>query len=89
MRINRTGKLRELCGERVLFLRAKNVADMTKVLSFNETSNFLWESLQGKEFTLDDVAQALTGTYDVSDEIARQDGEKWVNQMKELGLIDD
>lgn len=73
----------------MLFLRAKNVADMTKVLSFNETSNFLWESLQGKEFTLDDVAQALTGTYDVSDEIARQDGEKWVNQMKELGLIDD
>lgn len=89
MRINRTGKLREICGERVLFLRSKNVADMTKVLSFNDTSNFLWETLQGKDFTINDLVEALTGTYDVTEEIARQDGEKWINQMKELGLVDD
>lgn len=89
MRINRKEKLRDLCGEKMLFLRAKGVTDMSKVLSFNETSNFLWESLQGREFSVADVAKALTDAYDVTEETAGADAAKWVEQLKGLGLIDD
>lgn len=49
----------------------------------------MWESLQGKDFTVDDAVAVLLDSYDVDDSTARKDAEAWVATITENGLLMD
>ncbi|MBQ8307445.1 MAG: PqqD family protein, partial [Alistipes sp.] len=61
--------------------------DMTRVISLNETSLYLWESLQGREFEVEDVVRLLTDRYEVDPQTAQRDAEAWVEKLKTCQLV--
>lgn len=81
-------KVRSIAGENVIIKQGRFGADMTRVISLNQTSMLLWEQLQGREFEADDVVKILTDNYDVEAEVAAADAAKWIEKLNECGLVE-
>ncbi|MBP5535321.1 MAG: PqqD family protein [Bacteroidales bacterium] len=88
MRINKQYKVRAVAGENIILIPGNKTGDMTKVAALNDTSLFLWNKLNDRDFTIQDAANALTEAYDTDDATARHDAEAWINQLKDLGIIE-
>jgi hypothetical protein len=63
MKARKGFNLREVCGEQIIVAEGKENIDFTSIVSMNESSAFLWRSIQDKEFTVDDLADLLIGEY--------------------------
>lgn len=87
MKIREDLIVREVVSEHVVLFPSDKNDRSTRMLSLNTTSNYLWQTLQGKEFELEDVTEALCSNYEVEREVAAADAARWVNQMKEAGAI--
>ena len=87
MKISEKHKVREMAGEHVVIMQGRKGVDMTRIISLNESSLYLWESLQGKEFEVEDVARLLTGRYEVDAATAARDAAAWVEKLRECKLI--
>ena len=61
--------------------------DMTRVIALNESSLLLWNELQGKEFSVEDVKQVLLDNYEVEEATAARDAEAWIAKLAECNLI--
>lgn len=62
MRIKEEYKVREMAGEHIVVMQGRYGVDMTKVIALNETSLWLWNRLQGREFGTDDVRDLLSAS---------------------------
>ena len=89
MRLDEKVKIRQVAGENIIMRPAGNVADLTTVMTLNESALEIYNLLKGSEFELNDVVKALTDNYDVDEPTARRDAATWVEQMKKGGLIVD
>jgi hypothetical protein len=47
----------------------------------------MWDSLQGKDFGVLDAANVLLENYDVEPAVANADAQKWIDVLKENGLL--
>ncbi len=54
----------------------------------NETAAFIIDHMK-KETTVDEITKALCETYDVSEETAKKDVEKIVDQLRKIGAVDE
>ena len=87
MKIAEQYKVREMAGEHIIVMPGRYGADMTRVVALNPTSLYLWEQLLGREFEIEEVANLLVERYDVAPEIALEDAQKWVEQLKNCGIL--
>ena len=87
MKIAEQYKVREMAGEHIIVMPGRYGADMTRVVALNPTSLYLWEQLLGREFEIEQVANLLVERYDVAPEIALEDAQKWVEQLKNCGIL--
>ena len=83
MRISENFKLRNIAGENLVVQVNNTAADMTKVISLNSSSAWLWKQLEGKDFDVDYAVNLLTEHYDVDKEIAQKDVLHWVDVLLE------
>ena len=81
-------KLRSICGEQVIVAEGKENIDFSKIISMNETSAYLWEAVEGKEFTADTLAKLLTEQYDVQYNVAFNDFLELIVNWEEAGIIE-
>ena len=81
-------KLRSICGEQVIVAEGKENIDFSKIISMNETSAYLWETVEGKEFTADTLAKLLTEQYDVQYKVAFNDCLELIVKWEEAGIIE-
>ena len=81
-------KLRSICGEQVIVAEGKENIDFSKIISMNETSAYLWEAVEGKEFTADTLAKLLTEQYDVQYSVAFNDCLELIVKWEEAGIIE-
>ena len=81
MKIREGLKIRSISGEKVLIMQGCIGADMTKLVSFNSTAEWLWDSLLEKEFTKDDVSRLLMDHYQIDYDIATKDARIWIEQL--------
>ena len=88
MKINSNYKIREVAGETIVVNQGKSAVDMTRIISLNASAKLLYETLAGKEFTLEDVAQILIETYGISNEVALKDAQVWVGALQKCGIIE-
>lgn len=88
MKIKSNLKLRMIAGEAIVLLQSEGGSDMTKVLALNQSSQFLWEQLAGKDFSIDDVVNLLCEHYEVDEARAREDAGKWMDQLSELKVFE-
>lgn len=87
MRIKENYKVREIAGENLIVEQGKSQSDMTKVISLNNTALLLWKELQGREFSLEDAAKILMNHYDIPQDLAQVDAQKWVDALSGCGII--
>jgi hypothetical protein len=81
--------LRTVCGEQIIVAEGKENIDFSNIISMNESSAYLWKNIQGKEFTVEDLAKLLTDEYDVSDETALADAKTLANQWVNAGIVNE
>jgi hypothetical protein len=88
MRIKPGYKVRELAGENVVIMQGRSGADMTRVISLNNSSLLLWNNLLDVDFSADDVKRILLENYDVDEAVAAADAQAWVEKMQQTGLVE-
>ena len=89
MKIREEYRVREMAGEHVIVLPGRGGdADMTRIVSLNPTSLYLWEALRGRDFTAGDAALLLTERYEVDDATARQDAGRWIESLAGCGIVE-
>lgn len=89
MKISPKFKLRSIVGENVIIMQGKYGGDMTKIISLNDSSVFLWNKFHETEFTTDDVAAALVEEYGIDEELAGKDARAWCDKIAECGLLEE
>ncbi len=89
MRIKKGFVLREVCGERIITAEGLGVIDFGKMLALNESAAWLWqEAVKMGDFTVDALAERLCEEYNVAAEVAHRDVEDFVEQWKEVGVLE-
>ena len=88
MKIKTGFTLREIGADHVVVPEGIEVIDFNKLVSLNNSANYIWENIADKEFSVEDIAKLLTERYNVSEEKALADAELMVDRLKEIGLIE-
>lgn len=90
MRLKEEYKVRNIAGENVVIMQGTYGADMTRVIALNETSLLLWNELQGKDFTADNVTAILLDNFEgLEIETAAADAAAWVEKLRECKLVNE
>lgn len=87
MKLRTDCKIRKIAGESVIVRMGKLNVDMTRVISLNSTSEWLWEQIGNEEFDVEKVADLLTAEYEVEREVALLDAQKWVEMLRSADLL--
>lgn len=84
MKIKDGFTLRTICGEHVVVGEGLAQVNFNKMLSLNESAAWLWEQVEGKDFTPETLSALLQERYDVTPEQALSDAVKladiWVKE---------
>ena len=79
--------LRNVCGENVIVAEGIENIDFSKIISMNESAAYLWQKVEGQDFTVDDLARYLCDEYEVDESTAQADAQTVVSQWLEAGII--
>lgn len=86
MKIKEGFILREVVGNYIVVAVGNAVKQFNGVINLNETGAFLWKRLsEGAEEQ--DLIDALLSEYEVSEEIAKRDVNKFISKLKQEDLI--
>ena len=89
MRIKNGFVLREVCGEKVIMGEGVGALDFGKLLCLNETATWLWQkAVEMADFTVDSLAEALCGEYEVSLEQAKADVAAIVAEWQKVNVLE-
>ncbi|MCM1107655.1 MAG: PqqD family protein [Clostridium sp.] len=88
MKIKQGFELRDVCGEQVVMAHGRENIDFSKIISLNETAAYLWNKAIDREFTAQDMVDALIETYEVDRATAVADVDKLLAQWVKNGLVD-
>lgn len=88
MKTKKGFNLRQVCGENVIVAEGAENIDFSSIISMNESSAYLWNSIQGKEFDKNNLVELLTQEYEVDADTAAKDVEASVAQWMKAGIIE-
>lgn len=80
--------LRTVCVENILVAEGEENIDFSNIISMNESSSYLWNSIQGKDFEVKDLVDLLIEMYEVDEETATRDARLLVDQWKQAEIIE-
>ncbi len=63
--------------------------DFNKIISLNSTAAYLWQAVQGKEFSADTLKSLLLEEYDVDEATAGADAAALAGKWIESGLVEE
>lgn len=87
MRIDKRFKVRTVAKEHLLLMQGRDEKSMTRLMAFNESAYLMWTELCDRDFEVEDAQQVLLDNYEVEPEVALADASKWVETLKENGII--
>jgi hypothetical protein len=88
MKIKENLKIREIAGEKIVILEKGSQVEFTNVMVLNETAEWLWNQLMGKEFENNDVSRLLLEKFDVDQVAATNDALNWIETLKRNEVIE-
>lgn len=88
MKIKKGFVVRTICGEHIVSGEGLEQIDFNKMISLNDTAMFLWNAVEGKDFTVDDLTKLLTAEYEVDEQTAAKDAQQLCEEWKNEGLIE-
>lgn len=80
--------LRVVCGENIIVAEGEENIDFSNIISMNESSAYLWQNIQGKEFTHEDLVGLLTQEYEVDEATALKDVKALTELWLQVGIIE-
>lgn len=86
MKLNNDLILRQVKDEYLIINPFSETVDMTKVYTLNETAAWLWQQMEGKEFTTEDLTQAMLDEYEVDEDTARKCADDLAKQWLTTGM---
>lgn len=87
MRIKEGMNVRDLCGEKIVLAEGESNIDFSVLIRLNESAAFVWQSVEGKDFTIEDMVEALLSEYEVDRETALADCKTLVSQWEEANIL--
>ena len=87
MKIKEGFLLKEVAGNNIIVPIGDNLVDFSAMITVNETGAFLWKMLE-KGAEIDELVTSLTGEFDVSEEIAKEDITDFINVLKDKGILE-
>ena len=87
MKINEKYKLRRIAGENIVIIQGGGTADMTRIITLNDTGAWLWNELSGMDFSVAQIAGKIVAEYDTDLSSATEHAEKWTDILKKCGAI--
>ena len=87
MRINPGFEMREMCGENIIIATGLANIDFSKVISLNESAAWLWKQVEGKEFTVEALAELLMAEYVVDKNVVLADVNELVQRWIREGVV--
>ncbi|MBR4167712.1 MAG: PqqD family protein [Bacteroidales bacterium] len=79
--------LRPLGEEFIVIGEGISQINFNKMISLNSTAAFLWENVEGKDFTVEDLTKLLTDNYEVEEERASADAAAIAAKWIEAGIV--
>ncbi|MBR5174651.1 MAG: PqqD family protein [Bacteroidales bacterium] len=89
MRIKEGFTLRSIVGQYVVIGEGIAQVDFNKMITMNDSAAYLWQGVEGKDFTVEDLTRLLTDKYDVAEEKAASDAAKIAAKWIEAGLVEE
>ena len=80
-------RLRKLGKEHIVVGEGLGQVNFNKMISLNSSAAYLWESVEGKDFSVEDLVSLLLDKYEVEEDIARRDAEALAKAWLEAGVI--
>ena len=80
--------LRVVCGENIIVAEGEENIDFSNIISMNESSAYLWQNIQGKEFTHEELVGLLTQEYEVDEATAMKDVKALTELWLQAGIIE-
>ena len=88
MKIKKGFELRKICGENIVIAHGVENIDFTKIITLNESAAFIWQQVEGKEFTEEEMAKLLFDEYEVDETQALADVKVLAESWKQAGLVE-
>ena len=88
MKIKEGFELRNVCGENIVIAHGIDNIDFTKVITLNESAAMLWNSVQGRDFNEEELADLLLKEYDVDSQTAQKDVNTLIASWVDAGLVE-
>lgn len=88
MKTKKGFKLRNVCGENIIVSEGMENIDFTNIISMNDSSAYLWQNIQDKDFTADDLKDLLIKEYEVDEETALKDSKEVMQQWLKAGIAE-
>lgn len=80
--------LRDVCGEQVIIADGKENIDFSKIISMNESSAYLWNSVGDDDFTAESLCKLLVEQYNIDEATALNDAENLLAQWHKAGIVE-
>ena len=80
-------RLRKLGKEHIVVGEGLGQVNFNKMISLNASAAYLWESVEGKDFSVDDLVALLLDRYEVEEEVARRDAQALADAWMEAGVV--
>jgi len=81
-------RLRQLLNEYIVTPESVAQINFNKMISLNESAAYLWQAVEGKEFTADDLKKLLLDRYDVDEELAARDAAAIAQAWIDAGIAE-
>lgn len=88
MKIKKGFTVRNIAGSDIVVPVGNAEKIFNGMITLNESGAFFWNALL-KDTTVDEVVKKVTSEYDVDEERARADVEKFIEQLRENNLIEE
>ena len=81
-------RLRPLGKEYIVTPESVAQINFNKMISLNSSAAYLWKSVEGREFTPEELKRLLLERYDVEEEVAGRDAEAIAQSWIEAGIAE-
>ena len=88
MKIKDGFELKDICGENIIISHGKENINFTKIITLNESAALIWNEVIGKDFSIEDMVQAIINEYEIDEATARKDCENIASEWKKVGFIE-
>lgn len=87
MKIKEGFKLRNICDTNVIVAQGLENINFSKIINLNDSAAWLWNQVENKEFTVEELASLLVSHYDVDEKTAMKDAEALSDSWLNAGIV--